>query len=114
VAGIIVAAAMLVFGIAFFVALDEEGDGIGQVISILYICYILIIIGYYTYALINFDENSDANVGEIIEMDNAFNTREVGASFDDKLRKTEQLRKEGLINDEEYAVKRKEIMEQKW
>lgn len=114
VVGIIAAAAMLVFGIVFFAALAEEGAGIGQVFMIFWIFFILMIGGYFTYGLINFDKNSDANVGEIIEMDNAFDTREVGISFDDKLRKIEQLKKEGLISDYEFEAKRKEIMEQKW
>ncbi|MCX6239035.1 MAG: SHOCT domain-containing protein [Bacteroidia bacterium] len=114
VVGIIAAAAMLVFGIFFFAVLTEEGAGIGQVFMIFWIFMVLVIGGYYTYSLINYDKNSDAGVGGVIEMDNASNIREIETSFDDKLRKLENLRKEGLINDAEFAAKRQEIMEQKW
>jgi len=34
--------------------------------------------------------------------------------FETKLRKLESLKKDGLITDEEYIQKRKEIMDEKW
>ncbi len=37
-----------------------------------------------------------------------------GMDFEKKLRKLEALRKDGLITDEEYRQKRKEIMDEKW
>lgn len=35
-------------------------------------------------------------------------------SFDEKLRKLKALKDDGLINEEEYEVKRKEILNDKW
>ena len=37
-----------------------------------------------------------------------------GADFDDRLRKLEILRREGLVTEDEYTVKRSEIMAEKW
>ena len=37
-----------------------------------------------------------------------------GTDFDARLRKLEGLRKDGLVNDEEYRAKRAEILGEKW
>ena len=62
----------------------------------------------------NYDKNTGNSIAEEIEIPDAFGTSEVSVSFDEKLRKLENLKKEGLINDAEFADKRLEIMEQKW
>ena len=40
--------------------------------------------------------------------------QEKGESFDDKLRKLKVLKEDGLITEEEYEIKRKEILSDKW
>jgi hypothetical protein len=40
--------------------------------------------------------------------------QDVPADFETKLRKLESLKKDSLITEEEYKVKRKEIMNEKW
>lgn len=37
-----------------------------------------------------------------------------GGDFEESLRKLDRLRKDGVITEEEFKEKRKEIMEQKW
>lgn len=35
-------------------------------------------------------------------------------NFDDKIRRIEKLKQDGLISDTEYATKRREVMNEKW
>lgn len=113
--GLIVIIAFLAFGIIFFTLLSGEPDAyIGQIFLVIWIIVVLVIGGSFVNNLINYDKNPGASVAQEIEMPEAFNSSEIGISFDDKLRKLENLRKEGLISEQEYAAKRQEIMQQKW
>lgn len=113
--GIVVVLAFIAFGIFFFSLLSGEPDaGIGQTFLIVWMFVLLIIGGIFVNNLINYDKNPGASVAEEIDMPDAINTREVEISFDDKLRKIDKLRKEGLISDAEFEAKRQEIMQQKW
>lgn len=113
--GIIVIIAFLAFGIFFFSLLSGESDAyIGQTFLVFWIIIVLVIGGVFVNNLINYDKNPGSSIAEEIQFPDALNTHEIGTSFDDKLRKIESLRKEGLISEQEYAVKRREIMEQKW
>ncbi len=115
VVGIIVVVAFMVFGIFFFSLLSgESGSEIGQTFLGFWFFILLVIGGIFVYNLIHYDKNPGASIAEEIVIPETFGTREVGVSFDDKLRKLENLRKERLISEEEFVVKRKEIMEQKW
>ncbi len=51
------------------------------------------------------EDNSDISI-------NVTDTHPV--NFDERLRKLSQLKEEGLVSDEEYETKRREIMEEKW
>jgi hypothetical protein len=113
--GIIVIIAFLAFGIFFFSLLSGEAEAyIGQTFLIFWIIIVLIIGGVFVNNLINYDKNPESSFAEEIQLPDALNTREIGTSFDDKLRKLENLRKDGLISEQEFAAKRLEIMEQKW
>lgn len=115
IAGLIVIIAFLAFGIFFFILLSGEPEAyIGQTFLVIWIIVILVIGGIFVNNLIHYDKNPGLSVAQEIEMPESFNTREIGISFDDKLRKLENLKREGLINDQEYAAKRQEIMQQKW
>jgi hypothetical protein len=115
VAGIIVVIAFMAFGIFFFSLLSGEPDaGIGQTFLTIWMFVLLIIGGFFVNNLINYDKNPEASVAEEIDMPDAINTREVEVSFDEKLRKIDKLKKEGLISDAEFEAKRQEIMQQKW
>jgi hypothetical protein len=115
VVGIIVVIAFIVFGIFFFSLLSGEPDaGIGQTFLTIWMFVLLIIGGVFVNNLINYDKNPGASVAEEIDMPGAINTHEVEISFDEKLRKIDKLRKQGLISDAEFEAKRQEIMQQKW
>ncbi|MGC8758230.1 MAG: SHOCT domain-containing protein, partial [Caldisericaceae bacterium] len=49
---------------------------------------------------------------DVVEIDES--DGQEGKDFETRLRKLEALRKDGLISEEEYKQKRKEIMEEKW
>jgi hypothetical protein len=113
--GIITAAAMLIFGIFFLTLLDSktgEGSDIGRVFMLFWIFIVICIIAYYIYNLSA--SKASAAATEEIEFDSAEGTVTAGNDFDAKLRKLEQLKKDGLISSDEYALKRDEIMRQKW
>jgi len=113
--GIIIVAAFMVFGIFFLSLLSgEPGSEIGQTFMGFWFFILLIIGGIFVYNLVNYDKNPGNSIAEEIELPEDFGKKEGGVLFDDKLRKLENLRKEGLISEEEFANKRLEIMEQKW
>ena len=113
--GLIVIIAFLAFGIFFFILLSGEPDAyIGQIFLVIWIIVVLVIGGSFVNNLINYDKNPGSSIAQEIEMPDALNGREIGISFDDKLRKLENLRREGLISEQEYVAKRQEIMQQKW
>jgi hypothetical protein len=115
IAGLVVVIAFLAFGIFFFTLLSGESDAyIGQTFLVIWFIVVLVIGGILVNNLINYDKNPGSSIAEEIEMPDALNTRDIGISFDDKLRKIESLRKEGLISEQEYQSKRQEIMQQKW
>ena len=115
--GITVALAFLLFGIIFFAVLMQEGSIIGMAFMVFWVLIVLLIGGVYLYNLRNYNKNMESSVAEEIVMDDALSpqaTGKAGVFFDDKLRRLERLRKEGLITEEEYRKKRTEIIEQKW
>jgi len=115
VVGIIVIIVFIAFGVFFFTLLSGEPEAyIGQTFLAFWFIILLVIGGIFVNNLINYDKNPGSDIAEEIEIPDVLIPRETGISFDDKLRKLDKLRKEGLINDEEFAAKRKEILEQKW
>jgi cytochrome c-type biogenesis protein CcmH/NrfG len=69
------------------------------------------------YNLLNYGKNVESNVAEEIvlpDITRAQETMKTVDDFADGLRKLESLRKEGIINEEEFKKKRAEIMERKW
>ena len=115
--GIIVSLAFFLFGIIFFIVLMKEGSGIGMAFMVFWLFIILLMGGIYIYNLRNYNKNVESNVAEEIVIGDSTSiqaTGKTGDTFDDKLRKLEGLRKEGLISEGEFSKKRTEIMEQKW
>ncbi len=117
--GLIVAVAMLIFGVFFFNAVlsDSGGEpGPGMAFMALWFLVLGVIIFYYAFHL-----RTRKGVVEI-ETETAAAAPPpgaaapgvAGADFDDRLRKLEGLKKDGLVTDEEYRAKRAEILGEKW
>ncbi len=106
--GIVVAAAMLVFGLVFFALLGEDGEtfGIGRIFLLFWMLVVIAIGGYNFYLLYNYDKVDVGTFSGDINMS--------AISFDEKLRKLDALHKENLISEEEYKLKRDEIMRREW
>jgi cytochrome c-type biogenesis protein CcmH/NrfG len=81
--------------------------------------WVIACIGGIIYSIRNLSTYSNeqksklpATATDVIEIQSE---RETGTEdFETKLRKLESLKKDGLITDEEYKQKRKEIMDKKW
>lgn len=114
IAGIIVSVLMFLFGLFFLSLLTEEASQVGIVFMIFWLIVMLVIGGSFTYNLINYEKNSASMAAEEIVLPDSFLPENKTADFDERLRKTEKLKNEGLISEEEYAAKRREIMQEKW
>lgn len=110
IAGMIVVAAFLLLGIIMFFVLMQERAYIGMVFMVFWVFIVLLIGGIYLYNYRNYDKNVEDNVAEQIVLPGQMGKED----FADKLRKLENLKREGLISDAEFRKKRSEIMEQKW
>jgi len=109
--GLVVAVAMLIFGIFFFNAvLSDSGGEHGPAVGFMVLWFLVlgVIIVYYVFFL-----RSRKGVVEI-ETEAAPPKAEAAADFDAKLRKLEGLKKDGLVTDDEYRLKRAEILGEKW
>jgi high-affinity Fe2+/Pb2+ permease len=112
--GLIVAIFMLLFGIFFFALLTEERAGIGQIFMIFWMLVVISMIIYFAYGIRNFEKNNVAGISQEINLPDSFQQTQVGDSFDDRIRKLEKLKNDGLISTEEYEDKRKQIMSSHW
>jgi len=112
--GLIVAIFMLLFGIFFFALLTEEGAGIGQIFMIFWMFVVISMIVYFAYGIRNFEKNNVAGISQEINLPDSLLQTQVGDSFDDRIRKLEKLKNDGLISTEEYEDKRKQIMSSHW
>lgn len=117
--GLIVAVAMLVFGVFFFNAvLSDSGGEPGPGIAFMALWFLVlgVIIFYYAYYLrtrkgvVEIETETDPGAPASA----AASPGPAGADFDARLRKLEGLKKDGLVTDEEYRAKRAEILGEKW
>jgi uncharacterized membrane protein len=81
--------------------------------------WVIACIGGIIYSIRNLSTYSNeqksklpATATDVIEIQSERET--ATEDFETKLRKLESLKKDGLITDEEYIQKRKEIMDEKW
>jgi hypothetical protein len=115
VVGMIVVVFMLFFGIFFMSLISSEPDShIGIGFLSIWMLVLLLIGGSFLYNYINYDKNPSHSVAEEIQLDDSSLSESSGISFDEKLRKLDQLKKENLITPVEYENKRKEILDEKW
>jgi hypothetical protein len=109
--GLVVAVAMVVFGIFFLTMVTKDSGGEpGPAIGFMILWFLVlgVIIAYGIY-------NLTSRKG-VVEIDVEPKTPDAKAvpDFDERLRKLEALRKDGLVTEDEYRVKRNEIMSEKW
>jgi len=114
----------LVFGLVFFFSvIGETGEGRG-LISFFFLIWVAACLGMAVYSIVNLSsfKKSSPNPAALevleIEKENAPAKKEEAAGakpdFSVRLREIEALRKEGLLTEEEYQRKRKEILDEKW
>ncbi len=113
----------LVFGLVFFFSVvgeSQEGRGL---ISFFFLIWLAACIGMAVYSIINLSSFKKSRPGaaalEVVEIEReSAPGREDAAGgkpdFSVRLREVEALRKEGLLTEEEYQRKRKEILDEKW
>ncbi|RPI71456.1 MAG: hypothetical protein EHM45_23535 [Desulfobacteraceae bacterium] len=106
--GVIVGFAFLIFGIVFFIILLQEESTVGVLFMIFWMFIVGTIIFFNFYNLIKHKDVIDIETESLPADENA------ELDFDAKLRKLESLKKDGLVNEQEYGKKRDEILNQKW
>ena len=109
--GLVVAVAMVFFGIFFLtMVMKDSGGEPGPAIGFMILWFLVlgVIIAYGIY-------NLTSRKG-VVEIDVEPKTPDAKAvpDFDERLRKLEALKKDGLVTEDEYRVKRNEIMSEKW
>ncbi len=109
--GLVVAVAMVFFGIFFLTIVTKDSGGeSGPAIGFMILWFLVlgVIIAYGIY-------NLTSRKG-VVEIDVEPKTPDAKAvpDFDERLRKLEALKKDGLVTEDEYRVKRNEIMSEKW
>lgn len=102
---VIVGLGMLVFGCVFLSS--SSGSGIGGLFGII---WVLVICGIIVSHLINATTGQDP-MHTVIEYDSD-NKQASAETTADKLRELQHLRNEGLITEEEFAEKRRKILQQ--
>jgi hypothetical protein len=111
--GIIVAIFFLLFAAIFFYLMVEERSVVGQLFLLFFMLMLLLMIGVQVYNLRKYNSSSDMTVNTI-EMPDFKIEKKSELPFDEKLRKLEQLKRDGLLSTEEYEAKRSEILNEKW
>jgi hypothetical protein len=111
---------MLVIFLFFGLFLMSDGPGSGEAsFSLFRMIWVIACIGGIIYSIRNLSTYSNgqksklpATATDVIEIQSERET--ATEDFETKLRKLESLKKDGLITDEEYIQKRKEVMDEKW
>ncbi len=112
IAGIIGLIVMLIFGIS-----NMSGTEAGGGFMLIWVLFAIGGIIYFVINLSTYSKSSKEKIpltsDEVIEIAPEGDEEE-GKDFEARLRKLESLRKDGLVSEEEYIQKRKQIMEEKW
>ncbi len=111
---------MLVIFLFFGLFLMSDGPGTGETSFALFrMIWVIACIGGIIYSIRNLSTYSKEQKGklpatttDVIEVE--FEGETGGGDFETRLRKLEALKKDGLITEEEYKQKRREIMDEKW
>lgn len=120
-AGILTAVLFLLFGLVFgFVSLSDVPDseiGLKLLIGVFFCIWVVVCISMIVIYLRILSKPTDSGVNSLVDLDYA-KTSESGETgsgdFETRLRKLELLKRDGLITDAEYLVKREQILREKW
>jgi hypothetical protein len=112
VAMIVAGAAFLLFSIVPFSAAEGEAKPFAMVFGFIWVIVCLSFIIYGVYIL----SNNKPSTGIVFDIENSA-VQEDSDSHDDfetRIRKLEKLREDRLITEEEYKIKRAEMMNERW
>ncbi len=109
--GLVVAVAMVFFGIFFLTMVTKDSGFESGPLTGFMILWFLVLGVIIAYGIYNLTSRKG-----VVEIDVGPKTPDIktGPDFDERLRKLESLKKDGLVTDEEYRIKRNEIMSEKW
>ncbi|WP_144933233.1 SHOCT domain-containing protein [Paenibacillus sp. 32O-W] len=104
----------MIVGIVFVIIGFTMVMPMGGIFGVLWTVIAIAITGYHGYNL--FSSQGAAEWEVDVRPDRPLNRsmEEAGVDFEEKLRKLERLRREGLITEEEFKQKRDEVMRDKW
>lgn len=103
IAGMIVGVVFIIIGVTTIIPM-------AGVFGVFWTLIAVIITGAHAYNV--FSEKGISQYEVDVEVEDSYKRRE--ESFDEKLRKLKALKDEGLLNEEEYEAKRKEMLSDKW
>ncbi len=116
----------LIFGLVFFFTVIGEIKEERGLVSFFFLIWLGICIAMAVYSIINLSSFKESKPNpaalEVLEIERdsgkgaSGREGEAGGKpdFSVRLREVEALRKEGLLTEEEYQRKRKEILDEKW
>lgn len=121
---VIIALFALLAFFLFFIGIGSNMQGMGGVIGVFLIIWVLLVIGGIIYHIANLNtfsksskEKIPVTAEEVISIfpeHDEVEEKPGSMAFDVKLRKLEELRNNKLITEKEYQQKRKEVMKEKW
>ena len=112
--GLIVVGIMFVFGLVFLAYLIPEGDSVGPVFVVGWLFIVGLMAGMLIRNLRRYDKDAGQSLAEEIVLPDGAAGKGPALDFDQRLRKLEGLKSEGLISEDEYKRKRAEILDEKW
>lgn len=120
--GIVIAAMFLLFGLVFgFVVLQETPDSEGGLKILMGAFFLLWVVAcssmiiFYVRILLKSKNLEDQSLVDFqFESSGVAGTSGLDNDFAKRLRRLEELKREGLITEAEYRDKRAQIMEEKW
>lgn len=119
VAGIIAGIVFLVFGFVFLATAPGDAGG-GEFAGFFLLIWFVVCGGIVVYNIRNLATYSAADKGripptaaDVVEIASGQDAGG-GNDFAARLRQLEALRKDGLVSEEEFQAKRRQIMDEKW
>jgi hypothetical protein len=100
----------MIVGIIFIFIGVTTGLTMAGAFGVFWTLGVVVMTGFHAYNV--FSEKGFSEYQVDVEVTDSYQVKE--ESFDEKLRKLKVLKDDGLINEEEYEAKRKEILSDKW